>query len=208
MCLALAVSSCTPPSIPPTPTLPPSPIMIYSQTSLAGSTGTTPGLYDQFGLLEGSSPRKDFYQIFTNNTSQAVQINKAILYGKVEVASTAVLVPVMVGTANGVPDILIPDTDPSHVLATASVPVGPNDLGTIEIAFSADVDMPAGEQLAFGFIVPLSDTVDATLFGTDTLPSGLSSTVPPYYRGFYVPDANGGMFLAVGNHYLVIEALP
>jgi hypothetical protein len=37
--------------------------------------------------------------------------------------------------------------------------------------------VPAGGQVAFGFIVPLASSVDATLLGTDTLPNGLSN--PP-----------------------------
>src|SRR6266487_616141 len=69
---------------------------VYSQTSLAGSTGRTPGLYDQFGLLAGpNSHRRDFYEIFTNNTGQAVKINSAVLYGTVNTASIAAMVPVV-----------------------------------------------------------------------------------------------------------------
>ena len=184
--------------------------VVYSQTSLAGSTGITPGLFDQLGLLAGlDSMRRDFYEIFTNNTGQDVLVNKIILFGSVSTPSMAVLVPVVIGTVSGIPNILIPDTDPSHVLATASVPVGPpTGPGTIELTFSPGVSMPAGRQLAFGFIVPLASIVDATLYGTDTLPSGLSSTTPPYLMGFYATNAGGAIGTAVGNHYLMVESTP
>jgi hypothetical protein len=207
--LLLAASSCLS-QPPPTPTATPAPILLYSQTSFAGSTGTTPGLFDQLGLLapEANSPRRDFYQIFTNPSSQEVRVHKATLYGNVYVPSTAVLVPVIPGTANGIPNIEVPVTDPGHVLGMAEVPVRDEEPGPIEISFSPAVAIPAGGRLAFGFIVPLADTVDANLLGTDTLTYGMSGTIPPYFTGFYISDANGSLGLAIGNHYLVIEALP
>lgn len=181
--------------------------IVYSQTSLAGSDGTTPGLFDQLGLLAGpTSERRDFYEIFTNETDHTVRIDKAIIYGSLNTASRAVLVPVVIGTVNDVPSILIPDTVSSHSLATTPVPVGPTTIGLIEISFSPAVEMSAGARLAFGFIVPLATTVDATLWGTDVLPNTLSASTPPYYTGFYATSGSGELGLAVGNHYLVIEA--
>lgn len=184
--------------------------VIYSQTSLAGSTGVTPGLFDQLGLLAGPDfQRRDFYEIFTNNTGTVVRINKVVIYGSVNTISTAVLVPLITGTANGFPNILLPDTNPDHVLSSASVPIGPTaGPGTIDITFSPAVNMPAGGQLAFGFFVPMVTTVDAALFGTDTLSNEFSSTTPPYYTGFYCTSAFGELGLCNGNHYLVIESVP
>jgi hypothetical protein len=194
--MSSATSSCTP-------------TIVYAQTSLAGSTGGTPGLFDQLGLLAGpNSQRRDFYEIFTNGAGHDVRIDRATVYGMVSTVSTAELVPVVIGTANSVPNILIPDTLPGHALATTSVPVGPTTIGPIEISFSPAVSVPAGGQLAFGFIVPLVNTVDATLWGTDVIPSGLSATTPPYFTGFYATDAIGEWGFAGGNHYLVIEADP
>ena len=54
----------------------------------------------------------------------------------------------------------------------------------------------------------MSTTVDATLFGTDTLPSGLSSTDPTYFTGLYFTDSLGQLALGNGNHYLVAESAP
>jgi len=187
----------------------PTQIVVYSQTNLAGSTGNTPGLYDQLGLLAGpNSTRIDFYEIITNNTGRNLRVNKAILFGTVSTESTAVLSPVIIGSINGIADILVPDTDPSHVLASAQVAVGSTVPGKIEITFSPPVKMSAGAQLAFGFIVPLTNSVDATLYGTDTLPEGLSSTNPPFWTGLYSTNAFGVLSLASGKHYLVIEAIP
>lgn len=183
-------------------------VVVHSQTSLAGSTGTVPGLYDQLGLLAGTaSERRDFYEIFTNGTGQEVLVNRAVLYGNVNQPSTAVIVPVVNGTIDGFPDVLLPDTDPAHALATASVPVSPtSDMGLVEISFSPGVVMPPGSRLAFGFRVPTVGTVDATLFGTDTLPSEFSSPTPPrFWTGFYATISSGEMVRAVGNHYLVIS---
>lgn len=185
------------------------PTTVYAQTILAGSTGNTPGLFDQLGLLAGpNSQRRDFYEIFTNETGHDVRIDRASLYGMVSTPSTAELVPVVIGTANSVPNLLIPDILPGHALATTAVPVGPTTIGPIEISFSPAVSLPAGGQLAFGFIVPLVTTVDATLWGTDVIPNGLSATTPPYFTGFYATDAVGEMGFAFGNHYLVIEGNP
>jgi formylglycine-generating enzyme required for sulfatase activity len=163
---------------------------VYSQTSLAGTTQVTPGLFDQFGLLAGpDSQRRDFYEIFANNTGRDLRVTRAVIFGTVMTASTAVLVPAVISTVGGGPAFLVPDTDPNHVLATATVPVSAPGSGTdgftstmgftgrpITISFSPGVMIPAGGHLAFGFIVPLAQTVDATLFGTDTLPNELSST--------------------------------
>jgi hypothetical protein len=180
---------------------------VYSQTNLAGSTGNVPGLYDQFGLLAGpESTRKDFYEIFSNNTGHGVLVNTAVVFGSVNNVSEAVLAPVIIGTASGVGDILVPDRDPEHVLARASVPVGPTPAGTIALSFSPGVYMPPGGRLAFGFVVPLTSDVDANLYGTDTLPCGFSSTAPTYFTCFYATTVSGDLFLAIGNHYLVIAA--
>lgn len=194
--------------------------VIYSQTSLTGSTGYTPGLFDQFGLLAGPNfQRMDFYTIIVNNTGLDLQVNRAILFGTINTASTAVLVPTIIGSANFIPDILVPDMDPNHILAMATIPVSVPGSGTdcitstsgftgcpITISFSPGVMIPAGGQFAFGFISPLTQTVDAALFGTDTLPNTLSSTTPQYYTGFYYTTSAGDLGLANGNHYLVLEA--
>ncbi|PYR49904.1 MAG: hypothetical protein DMF89_10910 [Acidobacteria bacterium] len=150
----------------------------------------------------------DWYEIFTNETGQGVSINKAIVYGTVATVSTAVLVPALIGTANGVSNLLVPDRDPAHVLSVASVLPTSSRPGPIEIYFSTPVFLPAGSPLAFGFVVPMSTTVDATLFGTDTLPSGLSSTDPTYFTGLYFTDSLGQLALGNGNHYLVAESAP
>jgi hypothetical protein len=182
--------------------------IVYSQTSLAGSTGVTPGMYDQLGLLGGpQSQRRDFYEIFTN-TGPDVTVNKAVVYGMVDSPSTAVLTPVILGTVNGVPNISVPDTDPAHALSTATVLPTSGGPGPIEIFFPTPVLLQAGAQLAFGLRVPWSQTVDATVFGTDTLYNGLSSTAPPYFTGFYATNGFGELVLASGNHYLVIESAP
>ena len=184
--------------------------IVYSQTSLANSTGaTTPGLFDQLGLLAGpSSQRKDFYEIFTNNTGQTIAIDKVTLYGQVNSPSTAVIVPVVAGVID-VFSVLVPDA--AHPLATAAVPAGPAaGAGQIDVSFSPAVTMAPGSQLAFGVIAPLLSTVDATFYGTDTITDGLSSTSPQYWTGFYATSPSTGTFtaFAVGNHYLVIQAAP
>ena len=93
------------------------------------------------------------------------------------------------------------------MLATAAVATGPaNGPGLIEVSFVPAVEIPSGGQLAFGIIAPLAEPVDATLFGTDTLPNDLSATDPAYFTGFYVSNALGELGLAVGNHYLEIAA--
>ncbi len=183
-------------------------VVVHSQTSFAGSTGVVPGLYDQLGLLAGgASGRRDFYEIFTNDTGQEVLVNRAVLYGSVNQPSTAVIVPLVNGTISGFPEVLLPDTDPAHALATAAVPVSPtSDMGLVEISFSPGVVMPAGSRLAFGVRVPMAGTIDATLFGTDTLPNEFSSsTAPPLWTGFYATASSGEMVFAIGNHYLVIS---
>jgi hypothetical protein len=90
-----------------------------------------------------------------------------------------VFAPVIAGRVVSLPDedVLVPDRDPTHVLASASVPQTSGSMGPITITFATPVMVPARGQVAFGFIVPLSSSVDATLFGTDTLPNGLSN--PP-----------------------------
>jgi hypothetical protein len=182
---------------------------VYSQTSLASSGGNEPGLFDQFGLLGGpGSTRRDFFQIFTNPGGEPVPINKATLFGAVDTSATAVLVPVIVGTANGVPNIAIPDRDPSHVLSAVAIPPTQGAPGPIEIFFATPVLLPAGGQLAFGFLAPLESAVDATLFGTDALTYDLSATSPRYFTGFYASNSYGDLILATGNHYLVIESAP
>jgi hypothetical protein len=156
------------------------PNVLYSQTSLDSSGGTPPGLYDQLGLLAGpSSQRKDFWEILSNTTGQAVQVSEVTVYGTVNSASTAVFAPVIAGRVVSIPDrdILVPDRDPAHVLASASVPQTSGSMGPITITFATAVTVPAHGQVAFGFIVPLTASVDATLLGTDTLPNGLSN--PP-----------------------------
>ena len=183
--------------------------VVYSQTSLASSDGKEPGLFDQFGLLAGpGSTRRDFFQIFTNPTGAPVSINKATLFGAVDTSATAVFVPVIVGAANGLSILAIPDRDPSHVLSAAAVPATRGAPGPIEIFFATPVVLPAGGQLAFGFLAPLESAVDATLFGTNTLPDGLSSTNPPYFVGFHYSNAYGELGLSSANHYLVIESAP
>jgi len=180
--------------------------VVYSQTSIAGSTGREPGMYDQFGLLVVSAHR-DFYQIFTN-TGPEVAVNRAVVWGNVVSVSKAVIVPVVPGVANGL-FMLVPDRDPAHVLSEATIyPTTPGAFGPIEIVFSKPVLMTTGMKLAFGFIAPLERVVDATLFGTDTLPNDLTSDTPPYYTGTYFTNAAGTAMLAVGNHYLEIKSVP
>jgi hypothetical protein len=108
-----------------------------------------------------------------------VQVSEAAVYGTVNTASTAVFVPVIAGRVVSMPDndILVPDRDPTHVLSSASVPPTSGPAGPITISFATPVNVPAGGQVAFGFIVPPASSVDATLFGTDTLPNGL--VTPP-----------------------------
>ena len=193
--------------------------IVYSQTSLAGSTAVVPGLFDELGLNAGDgSVRTDLYEIFTNNTGADVVIDKVVIFGAVNTPSTAVIVGLTTGTFAG---ISISFPNPSDVRATATVPVSTSTSGPgcftstsgftgcpITISFSPGATMRAGAQLAFGFIVPLATVTDAFLFGTDTINGGggISSTTPPYWTGFYSTDANA-IFRAgaVGNHYLVIE---
>lgn len=200
-------------------------IVVYSQKSLAGSTSVTPGLLDQLGLLGGpGSQRKDFYEIFVNNTGFPVLVNQVVIFGGVVSASEAVIAPVVNGSVESLPGetILVPDIDPSHALGSATVPVSsPPSPGApcvtstsgftgcpITIAFSPGVILPAGGKLAFGLIAPLTNIVDADLFGTDTLPNILASTTPPYYTGFYGTSSSGVLSLGAGNHYLVISGEP
>ena len=66
-----------------------------------------------------------------------------------------------------------------------------------------------GAQLAFGIVVPLTQTVDADFWGTDTLANGLSTTTPSYWTGFYASNNVFGLpSLSIGNHYLVAEGAP
>ncbi len=160
--------------------------MMYSQTSMLNSTGSTnPGLYHQFGTLAGAgSHRKDFYEIIANTGETDVSVDRVTLYGKVNVDSTVVLVPVVVGSVIGPEEpILIPDRN--NVLRSATAPaMAPSDpLGTFTIVFDTPVTIPAGGRIAVGFIVPMVDSVEATLLGTDTLPNDLG---PGYWTGLYV----------------------
>src|SRR6266436_5402458 len=151
--------------------------IVYSQTSLGGSTGVVPGLFDELGLNAGDgSVRTDLYEIFTNNTGADVVIDKVVIFGAVNTPSTAVIVGLNTGTFAG---ISISFPNPSDVRATATVPVSTSTSG------------PDCVTSASGFT---------------GCPITISSTTPPYWTGFYFTDANA-IFRAgaVGNHYLVIE---
>jgi len=179
-----------------------------------------PGLFDELGVLGGDgSTRLDFYEIFTNNSGADVIVDTAVVFGGVNTASTAVIVGLTTGTL-GTVSITFPNL--TDVRASAAVPVSTStsDPGCfasptsgftacpITIRFSPGVLMPAGTQLAFGFIVPETKVLDAFLWGTDTIDGGgvISSTTPPYWTGFYATDSAGTLFTAVGDHYLAIEA--
>src|SRR6266852_5476633 len=143
----------------------------------------------------------------------------AVVLGVVNTASTAVIVGLTTGPLE---PFSISFPNPSDVRATATVPVSTSTSGPgcftstsgftgcpITISFSPGATIPAGSQLAFGFIVPVASQVDASLFGSDTTNGGgaISSTTPPYWTGFYFTDTNGNFRAgAVGNHYLVIES--
>ena len=128
--------------------------IVYSQTSLAGSTATVPGLFDQLGLNAGNgSVRRDFYEIFRNNTGAAVALDQAVILGPVNIPSTAVIVGLTTGSFESLP-ILFPN--PSDIRAMATVPVSSSISGPdcftstsgftgcpITISFTPKVTIPA-----------------------------------------------------------------
>ena len=54
----------------------------------------------RLGSSISSGSWRDRVPIFTNTTGQNVRVNKAIVYGTVDTVSTAVLIPVVLGTVN------------------------------------------------------------------------------------------------------------
>jgi hypothetical protein len=138
-------------------------------------------------------------------------VTSVTLYGRVDSQSTAVFVPLVLGTDVSGARVLVPDTDPKNVLASTVVPpADPNaPFGTFEIPFSPGFDIPPGGKVAFGFVVPLTSEsgVDATLFGTDTLRNFTTSTNPPWWTGFYISTFSNQWGLAIGNHYLVVNGV-
>jgi hypothetical protein len=179
-------------------------ITLYSQTSLAGSTGIVPGLFDQLGLNGSPGARRtDFFEVFANQTIAVVTVDHVTVYGTFATVGTAVIAPLVLGSVGGQNGVAVPDA--GHPLATAVIPTGPVAAGKIEIVFSPGVRMDPGARLAFGVVVPATQITDATLYGTDTLPNGWSSSVPSYFNGFYATSSLVGWVASPANHYLVIE---